>query len=82
MQQEKDTQGEFYFDYVRLLEENRMLCRSGYYLGASNQFVRLFTLTGRRYWLAQATCEHLTADWKIHFSIRPSDIPSGVQSAR
>ncbi|CAF1170022.1 unnamed protein product [Rotaria sordida] len=74
MQQEKDTQEEFYFDYVRLLVENRMLHRSGYYLGASNQFVRIFTLTGRRYWLAQATSEHITADWKIHFSIRPRDI--------
>ena len=74
MQHEKDTQEEFYFDYDRLLEENRMLCRSDYYLGASNQFVRLFTLTARRYWLAQATCEHLTADWKIHFSIQPNDV--------
>lgn len=74
MQDEKDTQEEFYFDYDRLLEENKMLCRSGYYLGASNQFVRLFTLTARRYWLAQATCEHLTADWKIHFSVQPNDI--------
>jgi hypothetical protein len=40
-----------------------------------NSFVRLFTLTARRYWLAQATSEHLTADWKFHFSIRPRDIP-------
>ena len=70
-----ESKDEFYFDYIRLLVENRMLQRSGYYLGASNQFVRLFTLTARRYWLAQATSEHLTADWKIHFSIRPRDIP-------
>jgi hypothetical protein len=70
-----ETTNEFYFDYVRLLVENRLLNRSGYYMGASNQFVRLFTLTARRYWLAQATCEHLTADWKIHFSIRPRDLP-------
>lgn len=66
---------DFYFDYVRLLAENRMISRDGYFLGASNNFVRIFTLAGRRYWLAQATCEHLTADWKIHFSIRPRDIP-------
>jgi hypothetical protein len=75
MKQEKDTPEEFYFDYVRLLVENRMLCRSDYYLGASNSFVRLFTINARRYWLAQATSEHLTADWKVHFSIRPRDIP-------
>lgn len=71
----QDDDDEFYFDYVRLLVENRMLHRSGYYLGASNSFVRLFTLTARRYWLAQATSEHLTADWKVHFSVRPSDVP-------
>jgi len=75
MEQTKDIQEEFYFDYVRLLVENRMLHRSGYYLGASNEFVRLFTITARRYWLAQATSEHLTADWKVHFSVRPRDIP-------
>lgn len=74
MKQEENEE-EFYFDYIRLLVENRLLRRSGYFLGASNQFVRLFTLTARRYWLAQATSEHLTADWKIHFSIRPRDIP-------
>ena len=71
----EDTQKEFYFDYIRLLVENRMLHREGYYLGASNDFVRLFTITARRYWIAQATSEHLTADWKVHFSIRPRDIP-------
>jgi len=71
----KEDKEEFYFDYIRLLVENRMLHRSGYYLGASNSFVRLLTLTARRYWLAQATSEHLTADWKFHFSIRPRDIP-------
>ena len=65
---------EFYFDYVRLLKENRLLNRSGYFLGASNSFVRLFTLTARRYWIAQAMSEHLTTDWKVHFSIRPRDI--------
>ncbi|UJR36860.1 hypothetical protein I4U23_029573 [Adineta vaga] len=76
MKQDNETmQEEFYFDYTRLLEENRMLHRSDYYLGASNSFVRLFTLTARRYWLAQATSEHITADWKVHFSIRPRDIP-------
>jgi len=75
MEQDKDIHEEFYFDYVRLLVENRMLHRSGYYLGASNSFVRLMTLTARRYWLAQATSEHITADWKVHFSIRPRDIP-------
>jgi hypothetical protein len=75
MEQTKDIQEEFYFDYVRLLVENRMLHRSGYYLGASNEFARLFTITARRYWLAQATSEHLTADWKVHFSVRPRDIP-------
>jgi hypothetical protein len=75
MEQTKDIQEEFYFDYVRLLVENRLLHRSGYYLGASNEFVRLFTITARRYWLAQATSEHLTADWKVHFSVRPRDIP-------
>ena len=76
MDQSRNTEEEeFYFDYVRLLVENRMLHRENYYLGASNEFVRLFTLTARRYWLAQATAEHLTADWKVHFSIRPRDIP-------
>ena len=75
MKREEETDDEFYFDYIRLLVENRMLHRSNYYLGASNNFVRLFTLTARRYWLAQATCEHLTADWKVHFSIRPRDLP-------
>jgi hypothetical protein len=75
MAHEQDGQEEFYFDYVRLLVENRMLHRSGYYLGASNSFVRLFTITARRYWLAQATTEHITPDWKIHFSIRPRDLP-------
>jgi hypothetical protein len=75
MEEDKGAQDEFYFDYIRLLVENRMLHRSGYYLGASNSFVRLLTLTARRYWLAQATSEHLTADWKFHFSIRPRDIP-------
>lgn len=75
MEQDGDTQEEFYFDYIRLLVENRMLHRSGYYLGASNSFVRLMTITARRYWLAQATAEHMTADWKVHFSIRPRDIP-------
>lgn len=75
MEKANDTQEEFYFDYVRLLVENRMLHRAGYYLGASNDFVRLFTITARRYWLAQATSEHLTADWKVHFSVRPRDIP-------
>ena len=70
-----DNDGEFYFDYERLLTENRLLHQSGYYLGASNGWVRLFTLPARRYWVAQAACEHLTADWKIHFSIRPQDIP-------
>lgn len=75
MKYEREIHDEFYFDYIRLLVENRLLHRSGYYLGASNNFVRLFTITARRYWLAQATCEHLTADWKIHFSIRPRDLP-------
>ena len=75
MEPTTDDDEEFYFDYQRLLVENRMLHRSGYYLGASNGWVRLFTLPARRYWLAQAACEHLTADWKIHFSIQPQDIP-------
>ncbi|CAF0991418.1 unnamed protein product [Adineta steineri] len=74
MENKSDAHEEFYFDYIRLLVENRMLHRSGYYLGASNSFVRLFTITARRYWLAQATSEHITADWKVHFSIRPRDI--------
>lgn len=73
--EQENNQEEFYFDYIRLLVENRLLHRSGYFLGASNSFVRLMTLTARRYWLAQATAEHMTADWKIHFSIRPRDIP-------
>jgi len=73
---QKDTQGEeFYFDYVRLLVENRLLQRSGYYLGASNDYARIFTITARRYWIAQAMSEHLTTDWKVHFSVRPRDIP-------
>lgn len=75
MQPPSNQPDEFYFDYVRLLKENRMLHRAGYYLGASNSFVRLFTITARRYWIAQAVSEHLTTDWKVHFSIRPRDIP-------
>ncbi|CAF1165563.1 unnamed protein product [Didymodactylos carnosus] len=66
---------EFYFDYHRLLLENKMLYCAGYYLGANNSFVRLFTMTGRKYWVAQASCNYLLPDWKIHFSIQKQHLP-------
>lgn len=38
-------------------------------------FLRLCTERGRVYWLAQNMEEHRTPDWKLHFSVRPKDIP-------
>lgn len=38
-------------------------------------FLRLCTERGRVYWIAQNTEEHRTPDWKIHFSVHPSDVP-------
>ena len=34
-------------------------------------FVRLCTERGRIYWMAQNETEHLTPDWKLHFSVAP-----------
>eukprot|EP01118_Nematostelium_gracile_P012657 TRINITY_DN4652_c0_g2_i2.p1 TRINITY_DN4652_c0_g2~~TRINITY_DN4652_c0_g2_i2.p1 ORF type:complete len:260 (-),score=69.10 TRINITY_DN4652_c0_g2_i2:27-806(-) len=38
-------------------------------------FLRLYTLRGRVYWLAQNMNSHETADWKIHFSIDLDYLP-------
>ncbi|EFC39366.1 predicted protein [Naegleria gruberi] len=46
-----------------------------YYVGASNNFVRVFTLNGRKYWIAQALCYHRAPDMKIHFSVKRKDVP-------
>jgi hypothetical protein len=32
-------------------------------------FVRIFTERGLCYWLTQISCEHVTPDWKLHFSV-------------
>lgn len=37
-------------------------------------FVRLYTMAGHRYWIAQAENGHRTSDWKLHFSIRRDDL--------
>lgn len=66
-------------DYDWLLRENKMItCKqngTGYFMGASNGWCRLFTLKARQYWIAQAITHHRAPDWKIHFSIRLSDVP-------
>lgn len=40
----------------------------------SNGFLKLYTLPGRAYWVAQTQAVHITPDWKIHFSIAKQDI--------
>jgi len=37
-------------------------------------FIRLYTVAGHRYWVAQAEHGHSTPDWKLHFSILPGDL--------
>eukprot|EP01105_Mastigella_eilhardi_P004845 TRINITY_DN1653_c0_g1_i1.p1 TRINITY_DN1653_c0_g1~~TRINITY_DN1653_c0_g1_i1.p1 ORF type:complete len:326 (-),score=68.79 TRINITY_DN1653_c0_g1_i1:36-938(-) len=41
----------------------------------SNGFLKLFTLKGRIYWVAQTEQTHTTPDWKLHFSVAFKDIP-------
>jgi hypothetical protein len=73
---EEENSELFYFDYERLMNDRAtMLHRDGYFLGASNDFVRIFTIKGRKYWLAQAITNHRAPDWKIHFSVCEQDIP-------
>jgi hypothetical protein len=72
---EEEQNTEFYYDYARLLRENKMIYCNGYYQGASNGFVRIFTLKGRVYWITQAMVSHRSPDWKIHFSVHNEDVP-------
>jgi hypothetical protein len=73
--EEEQNSPEFYFDYDRLLNENKMIYCDGYYQGSSNGFARIFTLKGRVYWITQAMLNHRSPDWKIHFSVHNDDVP-------
>lgn len=42
---------------------------------ADDGFVRLYTMLGHRYWIAQAEMLHRTPDWKLHFSVDLEDVP-------
>lgn len=37
-------------------------------------FIRLYTMAGHRYWIAQAENQHKTPDWKLHISVAPEDL--------
>lgn len=64
------------FDYERLVQDrSKMHKLNGYYIGASNNFVRVFTLEGRMYWVSQALSNHRAPDYKIHFSVIPEHVP-------
>nr|CAG4708717.1 unnamed protein product [Naegleria fowleri] len=68
------------FNYEKLVQDrSKMHKLNGYYIGASNNFVRVFTLNGRKYWIAQALCNHRAPDYKIHFSVVPQDVPKAFQ---
>jgi len=61
-------------------EENRYKIPEFTYHGieynaiCNNCFIKLRTIKGNNYWLLQNTHEHLSPDWKFHFSISPRDI--------
>ena len=40
----------------------------------NNGFIKLRTVKGNDYWLTQNTHEHLTPDWKLHFSVHHDDV--------
>ena len=46
-----------------------------YHVLHTGGFVRLCTMRGRMYWLAQNQTGHTTPDWKLHFSVELQDIP-------
>ena len=72
---DENTQ-DFYFDYDRLMSDRSvMVHRDGYFMGAANDFARIFTIKGRKYWLAQALTNHRAPDWKVHFSVVEEDVP-------
>lgn len=37
-------------------------------------FIRLYTMAGHRYWIAQAEQGHGTPDWKLHFPVQTCDL--------
>ena len=46
-----------------------------YELLVTNGFVKLFTLKGRAYWIAQMEQMYRTSDWKFHISVFRDQIP-------
>eukprot|EP01043_Picozoa_sp_COSAG02_P080010 COSAG02_NODE_18813_length_917_cov_1.282396_1_plen_138_part_10 len=46
-----------------------------YHVLHTGGFLRLCTMRGRMYWLAQNQTGHITPDWKLHFSVELQDIP-------
>ncbi|KAL9657569.1 hypothetical protein ABK040_000996 [Willaertia magna] len=65
------------FDYETLMKDRSKMhiIDDEYFVGASNGFVRIFTIKGKKYWLSQAQVYHRAPDYKIHFSIHYDDIP-------
>lgn len=47
-----------------------------YHVLHTGGFLRLCTMRGRMYWLAQNQTGHITPDWKLHFSVELQDIPT------
>ncbi|KAG2387233.1 hypothetical protein C9374_001565 [Naegleria lovaniensis] len=73
---DSDTSLDLVFNYEKLVQDrSKMHKLNGYYIGASNNFVRVFTLNGRKYWISQALCNHRAPDYKVHFSVVPQDVP-------
>ena len=64
------------FNYDKLVsDKSKMYQLKNYYTGASNNFVRVYTIQGHQYWLAQACTTHRATDFKVHFSVHVEDIP-------
>jgi len=68
------------FSYETVLQSPKLMPRIqhkgvDYEIMHTGGFLRLYTYKCRVYWAAQNATNHLTPDWKIHFSIAPQDIP-------
>ena len=54
---------------------NRITHRYQIQNSVDDGFIRLYTMLGHRYWIAQAEHRHATPDWKLHFSVDHEHIP-------
>ena len=69
---------EFTYNYIFNNRYNMPKFHHGsldYEILCTNGFVKLFTLMGRAYWIAQMEQSYLVPDWKFHISVTREQVP-------